>query len=226
MKNTIIVLSIYFLFSFNVVSQSSYYSDSTVIEGNSFLASFDTELMKVTIKRNGDVLNIEGLLPTPDFEFLDFDNDGIKELVFFCIGCKADVLSIFDYDMQNKSFKLIENIDDFPAPKRIKETNYYYSYSPKGCADQNWESKLFTIDNFKAIQIGLIYAQGCSSLPDENIETKIEIFSNQNVDNLSLIETLPINITDSYKDGKWDFIRVYWTENFKKIIKTHTNNGS
>ncbi|NOU62002.1 hypothetical protein [Marinifilum caeruleilacunae] len=190
-----------------------------MIEGNKFIASFDTTSAKVIVERNQSILKIDQLVTSPDFEFIDFDSDSIPELVFYCIGCKAEVLTIFDYDSINQSFKLIKNIEDFPAPKNIEKTNLYYSYSPTGCADQNWESKLFRIENFKTELIGLLRVEACPD-NDKNTAFTIDIFKPDNSNDLTFVEALPLDTINTYNENKWGFIKSYWENQYKAF----TNN--
>ena len=218
MKKRITFFIIFLIVGSSTFCQSYNDSDSTIIEGDKFIVSFDRQRVKVTVKRNQTLLNIDHLPPSPDFEFVDFDNDSIKELVFYCIGCKAEVLSIFDYNSQNKSFKLIENIEDFPAPTKIKATNLYYSYSPTGHADQNWESKLFLIENFNTILLGVLQVEGCTE-KNENAPLQIDIFKVETSNDLTIVETLPIDTINTYNENKWGFIKSYWENNYKVFYK-------
>lgn len=74
----------------------------------------------------------------------------------------------------------------------------------------NWESHLSKIENWKEVNIGFINAKGCGDKDDGIYIYKV----NDSVE--KLIKAMPMKIFDNNgKDNKWDFIKDYWTRNYK-----------
>ncbi len=155
----------------------------------------------------------------PNFEFKDIDSDGNKDLVISHMTNVPGVQDLLLFDKKNQIFVPVQNFSKFPDHKPIKGTKYFYSYHRSGCADMNWDSDLFFIENFRAKKIGNISGKGCD---DENEKKSINIYIFSN-DTKSLIETFPIDTIGKYENYKWGFINDYWTSNYKKFEKTVGN---
>jgi hypothetical protein len=118
------------------------------------------------------------------------------------------------YVPATKSFRQIKNFENFPAPEKINGTKYYYSYHKSGCADANWDSDLFYINNFKAIRIGNISGRQC-----ENSGIKDGLYINKfRNEKKILFKTFNIDTINKYKDYKWGFIKEYWVKNYKLFL--------
>ncbi len=148
--------------------------------------------------------------------FLDIDEDGYKDIRVFVVGNTPNECDNYLFDKELRTFKLIEHCDlDI---QKIKSTPFYYSYNRAGCGDLNWESYLSKIDNYKLVNYGYLYGQGC------DFETKatpqvIEIYkvSDSNNGEKKLVERLSYLKHISKQDDKWVFIETYWKNNFKKF---------
>lgn len=188
-----------------------YYCDSTEIEGGKFIACLFNEsdsLYIINPNNDTSIISVEDGGP----EFRDFNKDGYEDLY---IGYNSNVPGVEDlalYNVKTKSFDLIDDLKLFPASIKIEGTDYYYSYHRSGCADMNWDSDLFYIEDNKTIKIGNIEGIGCD---DE--KPKVSISSIKG-DSVLLIETLAIDTIYSYKDFKWGFIKEYWSRNYKGFI--------
>ena len=146
------------------------------------------------------------------FEFTDFDNDNRKDLIFSYIS-NIPIKDLILYDSKNKVFVPVENFSKFPEPIKIKGTKFYYSFHHSGCADKNWDSDLFYIDNFKAIILGNISGREC-----DNMDVKDDIYIYKIKENKkSLIKSLSIDMIHKFKDDKWGFIEDFWTKNYKEF---------
>jgi hypothetical protein len=104
--------------------------------------------------------------------------------------------------------------DTIPASEAIPHTKYYYSYMHQGCADMNWKSDLFYIDNFKAVKIGTIAGYECA---DSGIKDGIYINKERQGKKVKVAQ-LPIKIIYRYKEEKWTFIKAYWYKNYKAFL--------
>mgnify|MGYP000876488451 CR=1 FL=1 len=169
-----------------------------------------------------DTLNAEGL---SSLKFPDFDKDGYKDIMLTHIGNNF-TYDLYLFDKARNLFRLVKGFDRFPESQQLKtNSKYYFSYHRAGCADMNWVSDLFFINNFKTIHIGKIYGKGCDA--DIKLEPQIiEIYkiSYNTEDNEKLIARLPYqkNIPDF--GGIWDFIKRYWEKNYLKVVPIRTTN--
>lgn len=213
-----------FVKSNKIENQQSHSFDTTFVinEQTINLEIRDVSEDKVTLTfiRNSkhlktDTLQSAGLEPV---EFTDFNKDGNSDILFTYMG-NNPTYEIYLFDKTTNDFKYLKGFDRFPEAVQI-ETNpkYYFSYQRAGCADMNWISDLFYIDNFKTIHIGHIYGQGCDFELKENPQI-IEIYMvfEDNEENKKEIEKLPYlkNIPDF--GDKWDFIERYWNKNYGKF---------
>ncbi|MBX7153557.1 MAG: hypothetical protein K1X91_01255 [Bacteriodetes bacterium] len=191
------------------------YSDTTVILGRTYYAySLRNDLFLIKDKQD-DTLLIEKELP-PNFEFKDFNGDGCEDVMLYHYSSNTGgVYDLILYDRVKKTFRFIENFPDFPEPIKIRNTKFYYSYHKSGCADMNWDSDLFYIDNFKTIRIGNISGEGCNN---RNMKDGIYIYKIRGKKE-TLFTTLPISTIEKYTDYKWGFIKEYWTNNCNDFSK-------
>ncbi len=193
--------------------------DSTIIRVES--ATIDNLLYTVTIKKdytlfitdsNGNVvfkLNDS----YPNFEFIDFDNDGKKDLMISHVSNIPGVEDFIKYDSNDKSFKEVKNFTKYPDSKSINNTRYFYSYHRSGCADMNWDSDLFYIEDFKTIKIGNISGRECDNMDEKDGIYICKIRG----DKKDSIETLPIDTIYKFQDNKWGFIADYWTRRYDEF---------
>ena len=80
----------------------------------------------------------------------------------------------------------------------------------------NWESHLYKIENYKLVSYGYIKGQGCDFEIEKNPQI-IEIYKviNSDTDEKTLIKKLPYQKHIKEFGDKWDFIKNYWTRNYK-----------
>jgi hypothetical protein len=143
------------------------------------------------------------------FEFIDFDNDGRKDIIFSYIG-NNPIQDLVMYDVKDKEFTPVKDFSNYPEPIKIIGTKYYYSYHRSGCADMNWDSDLFYIQDFKAIPLGSISGRECNN---EEEKDGIYIYKTKG-DQKTLYKTLSIGTIHKFKDDKWGFIKNFWTNNY------------
>lgn len=144
------------------------------------------------------------------FEFEDFDNNGILDIRLNQITNVGGISELIFYDNENKIFKAVKEFENFPDPTKIKKTKYWFSYHRSGCADINWGSELFKIENFKAIKIGEIEGLGC----EDEKENGIFIYKTKGNSRKKIYSE---KRKPGYYDDKWDFIEKYWNENYRKF---------
>jgi len=147
-------------------------------------------------------------------KFLDIDEDGYKDIRVFAFSNTPNQCDNYLFDKKLKTFKLIENCNlDI---QKIKGTNFFYSYNSAGCADMNWESYLSKIENYKIVDYGYIYGQGCDFEVENNPQV-IEIYKIGNSDTYEkkLLKKLPYLKNIPEFEAKWSFIDKYWAQNFK-----------
>ncbi len=147
------------------------------------------------------------------WELKDFDGDGNKDLFLDKGGNTPERCDLLVFISANR-YRKIEGFDFFPAPIRIKGTKLFYSYHKSGCADMNWDSDLFYIENFKAVRIGNIAGREC-----ENSGIKDGVYINKVRGEIKIhVKTQPVGTLAKYKNYKWGFIEAYWTKNYKQFL--------
>jgi hypothetical protein len=187
--------------------------DTATVEGKKYLGFFNDQTYYL-LNAKGDTL-----LRKKDYyfdaEFKDFNKDGHQDIILHYSSNTSMVLDLFLYTPTTGKFREIKKFRDFPAPEQIKGTKFYYSYHKTGCADMNWDSDLFYIDNFNAIRIGNIAGRQCNNR--DGLKDAVYIYKVRN-DKEKLFKKLPIEIIWKSKDLKWGFINEYWTKNYKLFI--------
>ena len=151
---------------------------------------------------------------SPKQEFLDFNGDGYKDILIDYMTNTPGIQDLLLYDITNKTYKKVIDFQRFPSAQRIGNTKYYYSYHRSGCADYNWDSDLFYIENYKSVKIGNIAGRECN---DTSIKDGIyinKIIKGEKIE----VQKLSIGIIKEYKDYKWGFIAQYWGKNYKKFL--------
>jgi hypothetical protein len=178
--------------------------DSATINGNLFIACYIIEGNTSIVNEAKDTI-YKNSNPVGSIEFVDIDEDGYKDFVMDYISNYQNC-DIGFYDKRTRTFKVIANFDGQPV--KIKDSQYYYSYARAGCADSNWYSELFYIENYILHKIGIIEGKGC----EDEEENGVFIYMTGNKGK-TLIKSIPRK-AGSYKD-KWDFIETYWNKNYK-----------
>jgi len=92
-------------------------------------------------------------------DLYDIDQDGHIDIQFFFNNNEYNQCETYLYDKVNKVFRLLENCK--VAPYKINKTDFYYTYMPTGCANNNWESYLYKLEDFQLIPYGRIDGRGC-----------------------------------------------------------------
>src|SRR5690242_5236450 len=109
---------------------------STVIKGTRYTGHLDIFGFYLIAKSNDTVLNLQESFF--EFKFKDFNNDGYKDLYLDWGGNIPERYTLYLFVPSTGKFKELKNFSEFPDAKLIKGTNYYYSYSRGGCADDAW----------------------------------------------------------------------------------------
>lgn len=149
-------------------------------------------------------------------KYFDFDQDGYVDIMLAYRGNNTTYF-LHLFDSVNGTFKKVEDFLRYPEALPLKKNNkYYYSYHRAGCADMNWVSDLFKIENYKAIQLGHIYGQSCEG---EAPVINVYVVKDNDESKAVIVEKLPYFINIPSFGDKWDFIRKYWNKNFEKFAK-------
>jgi hypothetical protein len=182
-------------------------SDTVSIRGTRYVVQLDsTHTFRVV--SNGDTAILgEDYFPG-DLKLVDFDADGATDILVTFMGNVPDVCDLFLFDRQRRTFRQVRNFRRFPAPTSIEGTPYYYSYHRSGCADMNWNSDLFRIENFTAIQIADISGVECDGMDQGVFVTKIGPDGEEKP-----VATFTLDVLDRPR-YKWGFIEYYWKNVF------------
>lgn len=148
----------------------------------------------------------------------DFDGDGNADLLVDYYGNNSTYF-LYLFNAATNSFVEIEGYSRFPDAIQIKtDRRFYYSYHRAGCADMNWVSDLFTIQDHRLVHLGHIYGKGC----DFEVEADPQVISIYKVQGNTeemrmLVEKLPYRDHISESRSKWEFIERYWSLNLAKF---------
>jgi len=204
---------------FFAIAQSTVYGlplkARAIIDGISYKAVVNKDTSVSIISNNGkSTKSIR--LPIDysalwSFKFKDFNGDGFKDIVVEFSSNTPGDCDVYLYNHTLKNFTNVADIDRYPSPIKIPGTRYYYSYHHSGCADEDWDSDLFIIKNYKAICVGNISGNAC----DEK-KPGVFVYRVKGKDN-KLIKQFNIDIIKKYKSYKWGFIDAYWKRNYRKF---------
>lgn len=156
-----------------------------------------------------------------NIEFSDFNHDSYQD-VFISILTNVPTQILYLFDKQSNMFRQVAGYDEISEAHSLEQNeNYYYSYRRAGCADFNWISELFYIEQFEIIRLAYIDGQGCkANLSDPEGPTEFiyiyEIMDNQE-DKMHLVAKYPYNTCISEFDDKWSFLERYWNRNYIKF---------
>lgn len=203
---------IFILFYFNSIEFTLAYQrinklDTTFIDGSEVVA----------IQFNNDSLALlkEGVslqyytTAYPSFEFMDFDSDGYEDVVIELVGNIPGRLDVLLFDKISRLFKPIDSIKNYPEPILLDVNNgFFYSYSRNGCADNDWISFLFKIEDWSVKEYAKLVFVTCS-----DDEEKRGLFL---IDSKSKFRFRVSTYEEFEGNDKWSFIREYWNENYKK----------
>jgi hypothetical protein len=133
---------------------------------------------------------------------------GILDIRIHQMTNVGGISELIVFDQVNKRFNEVELFDNYPSPTKIGNTNFYYSYHRSGCADFNWGSELYIIENHKVVQLGYIEGIGC----DDEERNGIFVFKNNG--NLET-EVYSEKREPGFYGDKWEYIEQYWKKNYQ-----------
>lgn len=166
----------------------------------------------LTLKETDLFIKYEGF---ESFKFVDFNNDGYKDLLIRYLSNVPERLDLILYDKKSHGFKLVKNFPDFPCPVNLPGTNMYYSYHRNGCADLDWVSDLFRIVNYKIVKLGTIYGRGCGDYKINEGGVFVYKFKGKGK---ALVKRFPIQVINTFKNTKWGFINRYWKHHYAVFL--------
>jgi len=183
------------------------------VEGCRFVIACNSRHHLFLLNNKGDTLYQDSVY-SPQQKFVDFNGDGYKDILIEYMTNVPGIEDLLLYDKTKSTYKKVIDLQQFPSAERIGNSNYYYSYHRSGCADMDWDSDLFYIENYKTIKIGNISGNECG---DTGVKDGIYISKVQG-EKQTEIAKLPISTIKRYKDYKWGFIKQYWHKNYKKFL--------
>lgn len=135
-----------------------------------------------------------------DFRRIDMNQDGYKDLLI-TQGSQRPWDRLYLFDPVNDSLIRIPEFINYRSTEQIGATGYFYSYTSRGCADAEWESKLIRVEGTEIVEYGTIYGHGCHEEEDKRL---IHIIHEDVNKDLPLEKTLTKGV------NKWNFIKSYW----------------
>ncbi|UII23579.1 XAC2610-related protein [Fulvivirga ligni] len=149
--------------------------------------------------------------PYPDFEFKDFNADGLNDVIVKYLNNTPGQKDLFLFNKAKKTFAEVKDFNKFPTPEAIEGTRYYYSYHKSGCADNYWDSDLFYIEDSECHLIANISGNECEGEKGIIVSQVYNGVKKQ-------IDKFNIDVLNKYEDGKWGFIEDYWTRNYARFV--------
>jgi hypothetical protein len=215
-----LIFFIFFTFYSTALKSNVHLQNTSQIQVDTLVINSQYYIQILKDNRFNCLLSIKGdtIVKSEDYyfkvEFLDINEDGYKDIRVFVISNTPNQCDNYLFDLNLKIFKVIH--DCLLDLKKIKGTDFFYTYNRAGCSDSNWESYLGKIENYKFINYGYIYGQGCDYETKDNLQV-INIYEVDNSfnDEKKLIKKLPYQKYIKQFDEKWDFIVNYWTNNYK-----------
>jgi hypothetical protein len=220
-----------FLFNSSILSAQEHTSDTSfVINKQTFkiqTRAISSDQVALRIYRNTELINVDTLNAggLSELKFPDFDKDGNRDIMLTFMGNNFTYELIL-FDKTKNTFRFVEGFNRFPASQQLKTNpRYYFSYHRAGCADLNWVSDLFFIDNFKTVHVGQIYGKGCDAdiINEPQVIEVYKIFDNTE-DKEKLVAKLHYLKNIPQFGDKWDFIKKYWEKNYLKVVPAGTTN--
>lgn len=211
--NTWVLIGILFIIFFNSDAKDSDLKKITfTLNGQKLIKILQNGKFIALTSISGDTI-VKSQRNYERLRILDINGDGKKDIRVYIISNTPNQCDNYLFNRAKRKFKLLENCNlDI---KLVKGTKLFYSYNRAGCADYNWQSHLSKIVNFKLIQIGCIYGNGCESSTNQQV---IEIYKiNPNNQLKTLIEKLPYLKNIPVFGEKWSFIEKYWSKNYLKF---------
>lgn len=144
-----------------------------------------------------------------DFEVKDFNSDGFLDVITYHPS-NGYLCSLLIYNPDKEKFEFIENFYKYSYSQNLDSSKFYYSYSGAGCAQNDWLSYLYSIENYKISVVGLIEGFGC--LPNDTNGVYIyKISKNDTV----LIQY--IKDESGLGQKKFEFLDSYWKNNHERF---------
>lgn len=145
-------------------------------------------------------------------EFTDYNKDGHKDILLHHAGPSpaSSLKDLFLFGPSGNQFREVLHFSDFPSAEAIAGSKYFYSYRKSGCEERNWDSDLFTINDFTATRTGTITGRQCNNRSEKDGIYIYRIQANKK----QLVNLLSIETIWKYKDAQWGFIKEYWHKNY------------
>lgn len=164
------------------------------------------------IDSNGDTIYRHQDYGNNGFELVDFNQDGYTDIRVLYMSNIGGVSDVILYDPRKRNFRNVEGFEEYNNALYLPEIQLYYLYRRKGCADENWESRLFKIVDCKVQIVAYMDAFGCIGDDDNGV-----FIYRLNKSDTVLIENIGIQVL--LEKPKFDFIPQYWIENHRRLIK-------
>jgi hypothetical protein len=214
-------LLLFFCFLLTSINAQNFQIDTTfnLPQGRLEIKSrtLNNELIIISSKFNSNFIEIDSIDLTglAYIKYPDFNSDKYPDILLDYIGNNSSY-SLYLFDSIQLKYKKIRNYSDFPDAIKIKP-NLYYSYQAVGCADLNWVSDLFKIENFEIVHLAHMEAESCEN--DSKTKQKtIQVFKVKDSVNNQRFHNFNYNDQIKKNDDKWNYLKKYWSNNFSFFL--------
>lgn len=236
---TLIIIVLFFITSLSYVfSQASnspqtldrktFYIDSTLFKLK--VEQIDTFDYKIRISKkingkwklqNRHIKDADGY---DGYDILDWNKDGHPDIrVKFITGGSGEYENfLFLYDSISRQHINIKKYwwfcGSYENEKALKDTpNYFFSYISWGCAGDSYQSSLFTIKDYKLIEVGSISINYCEP-PYQIIIYKCKQ-SDTSKGRTQRIATIKAEYIEKHYSSWHDYVENYWNKHYKMYIE-------
>jgi hypothetical protein len=142
--------------------------------------------------------------------FSDINKDGYSDIQVFFSNDEFNQCDNYLYDKVKKVFRLLENCN--VELQEIEGTDFYYTYKPTGCSNNNWESYLYKLKDYQLVPCGRIDGRGCEE------KRKIYIYRITGKKEILIKKSrYEKAIVKMGGNNRIDFYRKYWQTNYLKF---------
>jgi hypothetical protein len=211
------IIGLFFLFNLLVLKSQNIpyniqYSDSLIVNDKKIKIQLTDKNVFYILSEN-DTIKEDDYYPS-DITFFDFNEDGLIDIKISFLSNTPGFCDIYMYNKSIDFYHKVNGLNNIFEPQKLNGTEYYYSYSRNGCADENWISELFKIKDNNVIKIAQIQAIACES---DNKKVGIYVFIYHD-ENLILYQMLKFSEIIPFENNKFKFIENYWLKNADKIM--------
>ena len=136
-------------------------------------------------------------------EFLDFDRDSLYDVLVDWSDMEASN-DLYLFFPDSSSFREVGGFFGKGVRPVTGAKDVYYAYSSYGCPDMDWGSDLFTIRDFRVVDLASMYVQECKEPYEVSIS---KLVGKESV----FVGNIP------FDENEDSLMEAYWNKNWRKF---------